>query len=133
MKRTGMMVAAALLLSTLAWAAPPDTRLVEAARQHDAATALALIAQGVDVNLADGDGSTALHWGACHGDVALTQALLKAGASVKKLTRIGAMSALFMAARNGHAGVIDVLLKAGADAREANANGTTVLMMAAAS
>ena len=43
------------------------------------------------------------------------------------------MTPLYMAARNGHAPVVKALLAAGADAREANGNGTTVLMTAAGS
>jgi uncharacterized protein len=127
------VVLAAGLLAACAAIAYADSTLVDAVRQRDAATARALIAQGADVNAADGDGSTALHWAAGNGDLALTQALLKAGASVKAVTRIGGMSPLFMAARNGNAAIVDALLKAGANANEANANGTTVLMTAAAS
>ena len=88
--RTAMLCLAGLLAAAVASAAPADTRLVDAARRHDAAAVRTLIAEGVDVNAADGDGSTALHWAAYHGDAALTDALLKAGASVKAVTRIGA-------------------------------------------
>lgn len=133
MKRLGTAFVAGLLVASLASAAPPDTRLIDAAKQRDGTAARALVAQGVDVNAADGDGSTALHWAAYHGDLELTQALLAAGASVKAVTRIGSMSALFMAARNGHATVVGALLESSASAREANGNGTTVLMVAAAS
>jgi ankyrin repeat protein len=137
MKRLGLFI----VIGTLALApapigaaaAPPDVRLIEAARQQDAATALRLVREGVDVTVADGDGSTALHWAAYHGDLALTKALLQAGARVTPVTRVGGMGALFMAARNGHAAVVRALLDAGADARGVNANGTTVLMMAAGS
>ncbi len=131
--KTSAMGVAGVLVAALASAGPVDTRLVAAARQHDAAAARTLIAEGVDVNAADGDGSTALHWAAFNGDLALTEALLAGGASVKAVTRIGGMSPLSMAAKTGSDRVVDALLKAGADATEANANGTTVLMLAAAS
>ena len=108
-------------------------RLIETARQQDSATARRLVEQGADVNVADGDGSTALHWAAYHGDVQLTDALLAAGARMTAVTRVGGMSPMFMAARNGHAAVVERLLKAGGNAREVNANGTTVLMAAAGS
>jgi ankyrin repeat protein len=114
-------------------AAQTDTRLVDAARQKDVATAKALIDQGVDVTVADGDGSTALHWAASYGDLDLTQRLLKAGANVKAATRIGAATPLLMAARNGNDAVIRALLQAGGNAKDANGNGTTALMFAAAS
>lgn len=132
MRTSRLVVLAVCVASTAVWAAGADTRLVDAAMRHDAATVRALVAEGVDVNAPDGDGSTALHWAAYHGDLETAQALLKAGASLTAATRIGAMTPLFMAARQGHAPLVDLLLKAGADAREANGNGTTVLMMAAA-
>ena len=133
MKTLGTILAAGMFVGTFVASGRAETRLVDAVRQRDAAAARALIAPGADVNAADGDGSTALHWAAANGDVALTQALLKAGASVAAVTRIGAITPLFMAARNGNPAVVEALLKAGARANEANGNGTTVLMMAAAS
>ncbi len=133
MKKITIVFGAGLLMATLASAAPADTRLVEAVKARDASTARALITQGVDVNAADGDGSTALHWAASNGDAALADALLKAGASVKAVTRIGGMSPLFLAAKAGNAQIVGALLKAGASATESNTNGTTVLMTAASS
>jgi uncharacterized protein len=133
MKTLASVFGAVLLAATMASAAPTNTKLVEAAKSRDAATARTLIAQGVDVNAADGDGSTALHWAAANGDAALTDALLKAGASVAAATRIGGMTPIFLAAKAGHAAVVSALLKAGARATATNANGTTVLMMAASS
>ncbi len=52
--------------------------------QRDAAGVRALIAAGADVNVADGDGTTALHWAAYHGDSELVAALLAAGARVTR-------------------------------------------------
>jgi uncharacterized protein len=130
--RTFATFCAAGLIASALVAAAGDTRLIEAVNARDAAAVRALIAQGADVNAAEGDGSTPLHWSAANGDLAITEALLKAGARVTAATRIGGMSPLFLAAKNGSAGVVAALLQAGADAREANSNGTTVLMMAAA-
>ena len=124
------ILAGLVMISTLSAAA--DSRLADAAMQGDRAAVSALLTQGVDVNAAQGDGSTALHWAAYRGDLEMTGQLLKAGASVKAGTRIGGMTPLFMAARGGHAPVIDALLQAGAGAGEANANGTTALMIASA-
>ena len=131
MKIIGKLFLAGLLLATTMFSAPPDTRLADAAMNGDRAAVLALLKPGVDVNVAQGDGSTALHWAAYRGDLEMTQALLKAGANVKAVTRIGSMSPLFMAAKGGNAAVTEALLKAGANALEANGNGTTVLMTAA--
>jgi ankyrin repeat protein len=131
MTRVATLLLAGLLGASPAWAA--DSAIVLAAMQRDAAGVRALLAKGADVNVADGDGTTALHWAAYNGDVELVQALLAAGAKINAGTRIGAMTPLHMAARNGHAAVITALLAAGADAKEKNDNGTTVLMVAAAS
>ncbi len=45
-------------------AASGDLRLVDAARQQDAARVGTLLTEGVDVNTAQPDGATALHWAA---------------------------------------------------------------------
>ena len=131
--RPAVLVTLLAMLGQAPVAATPDSTIVIAAMQRDAAGVRALIAGGADVNAADGDGTTALHWAAYHGDTQLVTALVAAGARVGAATRIGAMSPLYMAARSGHVEAMGVLLAAGASAREVNGNGTTVLMTAAAS
>src|ERR1700683_2730418 len=111
-------------------AAGADTRLADAAEQGDRDAVRSLIAQKVDVNLAQGDGSTALHWAAYKDDVEMAKMLVAAGASVKATTRVGSLTPLFMACKNGSAGMIEVLVKAGADPNFADEHGTTPLMMA---
>jgi ankyrin repeat protein len=133
LRKPFLVVLAALALSSSYIASTLDTRLSEAAMDGDRGAVLSLLTQNVDVNIPQGDGSTALHWVAYHGDLELTRALLKAGAHVNAMTRIDAKTPLYMAAQNGNAAVIEELLEAGASAREANKNGTTVLMMATAS
>jgi uncharacterized protein len=110
-----------------------DTRLVDASEQGDKDAVRSLLTQKVDVNAAQGDGMTALHWAASHDDLEMTELLLQAGADVKAGTRIGAITPLFMACKNGSAAIIEALLKAGASANLPDEHGTTPLMMAAAS
>ena len=117
----------------LATAAGSDTRLADAAQQGDKGMVASLLKQKVDVNAAQGDGSTALHWAASQDDLDMARALLAAGADVKAVTRISAATPLFMASKNGSAPMIDALLSAGADANAADSNGTTPLMLASAS
>ena len=57
----------------------------------------ALLKQGADVNAAQGDGMTALHWAAMNGDAELAQMLLYAGANVKATTRLGGYTPLILA------------------------------------
>jgi ankyrin repeat protein len=92
----------------------------------------ALLKKGLDVNEAQGDGTTALHWAAIKGDAELAQMLIFAGANVRATTRIGAYTPLYLAAKGGHSGVVAALLTAGADAKAVTSNGTTPLMIAAA-
>ena len=119
----------------IAWllSAAGDTRLADAAQQGDKDAVRSLLSEKVDVNAAQGDGMTALHWAASHDDLEMTELLLQSGADVKAGTRIGAITPLFMACKNGSAAIIEALLKAGASASLPDEHGTTPLMMAAAS
>ncbi|PYQ97811.1 MAG: hypothetical protein DMF97_13495, partial [Acidobacteria bacterium] len=121
----------ALCFSALLYAASPATSVVDAAMQGNHEAVKALLKDGADVNTAQGDGMTALHWAVQKGDVDLTKTLLYAGANVKATTRIGGYSPLLIASRMGNAAMIDTLLAGGADPNAATANGTTAVMLAA--
>ena len=112
----------------------PDSPVADAAMQGDAATVRALLAQGADVNEAQGDGMTALHWAARNRDADLARTLLEAGADVGAGTRIGHYTPLHLASEAGSGEVVDVLLGAGADpmARIVGAGSPTPLHFAAA-
>ena len=116
-----------------AWLRAASAPVADAAMARDREAVKTLLKNGADVNAAQGDGMTALHWAARNGDAELTQMLLFAGANVKATTRLGGYTPLMMAAEQGHATVIAALLSGGADAKAANALGTTPLMLAAAS
>src|SRR4051794_35698977 len=60
--------------------------VADAAMRGDLAAVQKLIAKGADVNVAQGDGMTALHWAAEKGDSAMAASLLKARANVKATT-----------------------------------------------
>jgi uncharacterized protein len=123
----------ALSLSALLTAAAPAASVADAAKEHDAAAVRALIAQHGDVNAAQGDGMTALHWAASEGDADLVATLLHAGADVSKTTRLGAYQPLHLAAQAGAAPVIDLLAAAGARVDTKTETGATALMLAATS
>jgi uncharacterized protein len=123
-----------MTVALTAWLNAAGTAPVaDAVMAKDREAVKALLKNGADVNAAQGDGMTALHWAARNGDTELTQMLLFAGANVKATTRLGGYTALMMAASQGHANVIAALLASGSDAKAANALGTTPLMLAAAS
>lgn len=125
---------AALSFTTLVTARQAaDTRLVEAAMRGDRTQVAALIKARADVNAAQGDGMTALHWAAEKNDVEMARALVAAGAAPNAKTRLAGYTPLYMASRNGNATMIALLLAAGADAQVATTTGTSPLMLAAAS
>ena len=130
---TSTRITAALFVGTAVLSAATDARISEAAMRGDKDAVRKLIEQRADIDGAQGDGSTALHWAAFNDDLDMVRLLVSAGANVRSTTRNGDISPLFMACTNGNAAVIEVLMKAGADANSVKANGTTALMMAAAS
>jgi ankyrin repeat protein len=109
------------------------TPVADAAMAGDAETVRALLKQGEDVNAAQGDGMTALHWAASAGDLDTARMLLVAGANLRASTRLGGFTPLLLASKNGHASLVGALLDAGAGPEESTVNGTTALMLASAS
>jgi ankyrin repeat protein len=131
-KTSLLMIGVGFVMSALISAAS-STPVADAAQQGDRDAVKSLLKQAADVNGAQGDGMTALHWAALKNDAELTQTLLYAGANVRATTRLGSYTPLVLAAQNGSAAVIVPLLAAGADVNTKTGNGTTVLMLAAAS
>ena len=91
----------------------------------------ALLQQGADVNAAQNDGMTALHWAASNNDVEIARVLLYAGATVRTTTRLGGYTPLHLASRAGHHEVAEMLLEAGADPNVFTATGVTAMHFAA--
>ncbi|MBK5291068.1 MAG: ankyrin repeat domain-containing protein [Acidobacteriia bacterium] len=118
-----------LFAACLAWAGS-DSPLADAASKMDRATVRALIAKRVDVNAAQIDGSTALHWAAYQDDLETSQLLVNAGANVKTANRYG-VTPLSMACTNGNTAMVELLLAAGADPNTFLPGGETALMTAA--
>ena len=106
--------------------------LADAAEQRDQASVRTLIEAGIDVNTAQIDGTTALHWAAYHDDAEMVALLVRAGADVKAVNRYG-VPPLVEACTNGNAAIVKLLLEAGADANTTMKGGETVLMLAARS
>ncbi len=122
-------VAALLSVSTFALGQTGQD-LADAAEAGDMATVRSLLDSGADVNAAQRNGSTALHWAIYRDDAETVDLLIDRGADVTVKTREG-ISPLFMASLYGNAVIIESLLDAGADANEAGPNTETQVMLAA--
>jgi ankyrin repeat protein len=104
--------------------------VADAAMRKDSARLTQLISAKADVNAAQPDGTTALHWAAYHGDTATTAVLLRARANPNAVTGTG-MTPLALACEAGNADLVKLLLKAHADVNQTLGHGETPLMMAA--
>src|SRR5689334_13906910 len=101
-----LVLLGAAALRTAATSAPAESPVADAAMRRDAAAVRLLLKQGADVNAAQGDGMTALHWAAVHGDAELARMLVYAGARKDAATRNGAYTPLHLAAKAGSATVV---------------------------
>jgi len=106
--------------------------IVDAVRGGDRAAIRALIQKKADINAADADGSTALHWAAYHDDLETADLLLRAGAKPNVATDLG-VTPLWPASENGSTAMVRRLLEAGANPNAALLSGETPVMAAARS
>ena len=110
-----------------------EAPVADAAQRGDLESVRTLLASGQDVNVAQGDGMTALHWAAERGDLDIARLLISGGASTSSTTRIGAYTPLHVASRRAHLGVVNELLATGAEVNEhTEFGGSTPLHLAAA-
>ena len=131
---TGIVSAAILPLLLLGLSGGGSSPVADAAQRGDIEAVRRLLRDGADVNAAQGDGMTALHWAAQRGDGEMGEVLIYAGARVDAGTRIGHYTPLHLAARAAHAAMVELLLRAGSDpdARTTN-SGSSPLHLAARS
>ena len=126
-----IIVVLVVLFAGLAVAAERSA-LADAAERRDGAGVRKLLGPGADVNGAQVDGTTALHWAAYHDDAETAVLLVRAGANVNAVNRYG-VPPLAQACTNGSAVMVNLLLQAGADANATMKGGETALMLAARS
>ena len=127
-----MRIWALSITCSLAVAGPAaaDGTLTGLIQRGDRSAALELILGGADVNEAQGDGTTPLHWAVYRLDLELGQTLLSHGARPDVTNRYGS-SPLAEAVKTASVDLIEMLLDAGADAEAPNEEGQTVLMLSA--
>ena len=104
--------------------------LADAVEQRNRALVRSLLGASADVNAAQVDGMTALHWAVYNDDAETAGLLVRSRANVNATNRYG-VAPLFLAATNGNANVVKLLLDAGANANASLPGGETVLMAAA--
>lgn len=113
-------------------AAPgPESKVADAAMKGDVTAVRTLLRNGADVNAAQGDGMTGLHWAALNGDLKTMDLLLIGGAVVEPLTRIGGYTPLHLASSRGHAPVVARLLEAGSKPKLVTETGVQPIHLAA--
>ena len=127
-------VGSATLLPTWLSAAGPANAggaaaIVDTVKRQDKAGTRALLRQRTDVNVADAEGMTALHWAAHWDDLDTVKLLIKAGAKAKVANRYG-VTPLHEACTVGNVPMIEMLLDAGADPNAVLGEGETPLMTA---
>jgi ankyrin repeat protein len=118
------------LVSLAAATAAAQGTLVDAVRNDDRATAVALLAEKADPNQTEADGTAPLHWAVHHDAAELVARLIAAGANVTVANDYGA-TPMSEAAVVANPGVLAALLDAGADVDSPNADGQTALMVVA--
>ena len=124
-------IAAGLIIAGtcgIAWSG--DSSLAEAIKSGNRAAALSLLQQKSDVNAAEPNGTTPLHYAVYREDVDLVERLVKAGAKANVKNDFDS-TPMSEAAAVGNAAIIKLLLKAGADVNSTNHEGQTALMAVA--
>ena len=126
----GQICVAAVCLTASVMAAGADAPVADAAEKMDRAMVRTLVQRHADVNIAQVDGMTALHWATYQDDLETAALLVRAGANVKAANRYG-VTPLSLACTNANAAMVELLLKAGADPNLPLPGGETPLMTAA--
>ena len=119
-----------LLASFSVAGAGREVPVIEAVKTANTAHLRGLLQRQVDVNAAEADGMTALHWAAHRDDLEAVDLLIGAGANVNAVTD-HRVTPLSLSCISGRGAVAERLLKGGADPNAALPGGETPLMRAA--
>lgn len=130
-RRIGFAVVLAAAAAMALLQASPAAPLADAAERGDVLAVRDLLQQHADVNAAQPDGMTALHWAALNGHAKLVDVLVAAKAKVDPVTRLGDYTPLHLAAERGHGAVVTRLLAAGSNAAAVTTTGVQAIHFAA--
>lgn len=122
------LFAAACAASTVSLA-QSNASLADLIEAGDRTDALELLRVGANVNAAQDDGTTALHWAVYRVDAELTAMLLAREADPDAINEFGS-TPLAEAVKIANPEIVAMLLDAGADPEAANEDGQTALMLA---
>jgi ankyrin repeat protein len=125
--RCGLLL---LATATSVSAAQAQPTVVAAAKAKDDPTVASLIARGGDVNAAQPDGATALHWASYWDALDTAARLLDAGADVNAANDYG-VTPLALACENASGAMVTRLLHKGANPNVPRSTGETPLMTCA--
>ncbi len=118
------------LLFAASQAVAADSLLADAVQALDRDGVRALIDGPADVNAAQVDGMTALHWASLYDDLDMAAMLVEHGADANAANRYG-VTPLTLACTNGNGALVELLLDAGANPNTSLPGGETALMTAA--
>ncbi len=104
--------------------------LADAVEQQNRPRIDELLREGTNIDAAQADGMTALHWATFHDSPDWVRRLLAAGANPNATTKYG-IPALTIACEHGQPDLVDILLSAGADPNVALRGQESALMIAA--
>ena len=128
--RVSQLAGLFLLVSACLTLEGAEPTLADAVEKQDKVTVRKLLAGQVDVNAAQADGMTALHWAVYLDDLETVQSLVRSGARVTSENRYG-VTPLSLACSNGTAKIVELLLENGAKPNATLRGGETILMTAA--
>src|SRR5262245_15307093 len=101
-----VLIASAVLLSSIGLPAAADAPLADAMEKMDRTAVRTLLQRRADVNAPQVDGMTALHWAAYQDDAESAELLVRAGANVKAANRYG-ITPLTLAITNGDSTIVE--------------------------
>ncbi|KRE35197.1 M48 family metallopeptidase [Paenibacillus sp. Soil522] len=108
-----------------------DNDLLGAASDADLERVRSILAAGIDPNVTDEEGWTALMWAAQYNETEIGRALVEAGADLNSVEQSNEETALTVALYNGSLDIVALLLEEGANPDLQDSSGWTPLMTAA--